>query len=147
MFSMGEGSYQTQRTISGVTGRRQREERDEEFEQLLRLVRGLDLEVRGRRQKGEETEMTNSRRSATEEIDIGRDLISPDLGYNEVVHIPGKPISTETVHIRGGLEDIGTSLPLGNRGNAKIAHVLGRTRLRTQSPQRKVGLEMPPWTL
>ena len=51
MFDMGEGSYQTQRTVFGATGHRQREERDEELEQLCRLVRGLELEVRGRRRR------------------------------------------------------------------------------------------------
>ena len=54
------------------------------------------------------------------EIDMGRGLISPDLGNGEVIHIPGNPVSTETVHIprnpvstetvhiRGDLDDIGT---------------------------------------
>ena len=53
MSSMGEGSYQTQLTVSGATGRRQREERDEELERLYRLVRGLELEVRGKRRGGD----------------------------------------------------------------------------------------------
>ena len=88
--------------------------------------------------------MTNTRRSATGEIDMERDLISPDLGYDEVVHILRKPISTETVHIRRDLEDIGTGLPPRNQGNTKIAHFLGRTRLGTQSPWRKVSLPKNP---
>ena len=45
MSGMGEGSYQTQRTVFGATGRRQREEQGEELERLRRLVRGLELEV------------------------------------------------------------------------------------------------------
>ena len=65
------------------------------------------------------------------EIDMGKDLISPDLGNGEVVHIPKNPVSTETVHIRGDLEDIRTGPRPGNWGNAKIAHVLGRTKLGT----------------
>ena len=51
MSGTGEGSYQTQRTVSGATGHRQREERDEELEQLCKLVRGLELEVRSRCQR------------------------------------------------------------------------------------------------
>ena len=49
----GEGSYQIQWMVSGATGRRQREERDEELERLCRLVRGLELEVRGRCRRGD----------------------------------------------------------------------------------------------
>ena len=51
MSGTGEGSYQTQRTVSGATGRRQREERDEELERLRRLVSGLELEVRGKHRR------------------------------------------------------------------------------------------------
>ena len=51
MSDTGEGSYQTQRTVSGAMGRRQREERDEELKRLRRLVRGLELEVRGRHRR------------------------------------------------------------------------------------------------
>ena len=36
--------------------------------------------------------MTNNGRLAMGEIDMGRDLISPDLGYGEVVHIPRNPL-------------------------------------------------------
>ena len=53
MSDTGEGLYQTQRMVSGATGRRRREERDEEVERLRRLVRGLELEVRGRRRGGD----------------------------------------------------------------------------------------------
>ena len=63
------------------------------------------------------------------EIDMGKDLISPDLGNGEVVHIPKNPVSTETVHIRGDLDDIGTGHSSGSQGNAEIAHVLGRIKL------------------
>ena len=68
------------------------------------------------------------------EIDMGKDLISPDLGNGEVVHIPKNPVSTETVHIRGDLDDIRTGHSPGSQGNAKIAHVLGRIKLGIQSP-------------
>ena len=51
MSDTGEGLYQTQWTIFGATGHRQREERDEELELLRRLVRDLELEVRGRRRR------------------------------------------------------------------------------------------------
>ena len=35
-FGLGEGSYQTLRTVSGATGHDQQEERDQEIEQLRR---------------------------------------------------------------------------------------------------------------
>ena len=38
MSDIGKGSYQTQRTVSGATGQRQKEERDKELEWLRRLV-------------------------------------------------------------------------------------------------------------
>ena len=53
MSGMGKGSYQTQRMVSGATGRRQREEWDEELKRLRRLVKGLELEVRGRHRGGD----------------------------------------------------------------------------------------------
>ena len=56
MSDIGEGSYQTQRTVSSATGRRQKEERDKELERLHRLVRGLELEVRGRRRRGDKND-------------------------------------------------------------------------------------------
>ena len=78
---------------------------------------------------------------------MGRDLIISDLGNGEVIHIPGNPISTKTVHIRGDLDNIGISHSPENQGNAKIAHVLERIKLGIQSPQRKGGLKMPLWML
>ena len=51
--------------------------------------------------------MTNNGRSTTGKINMGRDLISPDLNNGKVVHIHGNPVSTETVHIHGDLDDIG----------------------------------------
>ena len=44
---LGEGSYQTNRTISGASGHGQLDERDEELERLHRLVIDLELEARG----------------------------------------------------------------------------------------------------
>lgn len=78
---------------------------------------------------------------------MGRDLICPDLNNGEVVHIPKNPVSTETAHIRGDLDDIRTGHSSESQGNAKITHVLGRIKLGTQSPQRRGSLEMPPWIL
>ena len=40
----------------------------------------------------EKTEMTNNKRLASGEIDMGWDLISLDLDYSEVVHILENPI-------------------------------------------------------
>ena len=101
--------------------------------------------------------MTKKGRSTTGEIDMGRGLISPDLGNGEVIHIPGNPVSTETVHIprnpvstetvhiRGDLDDIGIGHSLESQGNAE--NVLGRIKSGIQSPQRKGGLIMLPWML
>ena len=91
--------------------------------------------------------MTNNGRLASGEIDMVRDLISLDLDYGEVVHIPENPVSTETVHIRGDLDDIGIGLPPGSRGNAETTHILEKIKLGTQSPQRKGGLKMLSWML
>ena len=46
--------------------------------------------------------MTGNRRPELGEIDTERDLISLDLDYGEVVHIPGNPIGTEIVHTQKG---------------------------------------------
>ena len=86
--------------------------------------------------------MTKNGRSATGEIDMGRDLISLDLGNGEVVHIPENPVSTETVHIRRDLDDIGTGHSPRSQGNAGITYILGRIKLGIQSPQRKGNLVM-----
>ena len=52
---LGEGSFQTYRTMSGVLGRNrfdrrdeEHDQRDEELECLCRLVRDLELQARGR---------------------------------------------------------------------------------------------------
>ena len=53
--SLGEGSFQTYRTMSGASGHNRIDKRDEELERrdeelecLRRLVRDLELEARGR---------------------------------------------------------------------------------------------------
>ena len=79
------------------------------------------------------------------EIDIERDLISPDLDYDEVVHILENPTSTEIVCIREGLDEIGTGLPPGDRGNAETVHILGKIKLGTHSPRKKGDLGMLLW--
>ena len=48
---LGEGSYQTLRTVSGATGHDQQEERDQKIEQLRKLVRDFELEERNRGQQ------------------------------------------------------------------------------------------------
>ena len=48
-FGLREGSYQTHQTILGASGHGQFDERDQELERLRRLVRDLELEVKGRR--------------------------------------------------------------------------------------------------
>ena len=58
-----EGSYQTHRTVSGVSGHGQFDERDEELEHLHRLVRDLKLEAKGvrwRRDRGDQKEGSTS---------------------------------------------------------------------------------------
>ena len=44
---LGEGSYQTHRTMLGASRHKQFDERDEELEWLCRLVRDLELEAKG----------------------------------------------------------------------------------------------------
>ena len=44
---LGKGSYQTHRTMSGASGHGQFDERDKELERLRRLMRDLELEVKG----------------------------------------------------------------------------------------------------
>ena len=46
-----EGSNQTHRTMSSALGHGQFNERDQELERLRRLVRDLESEARGRRQR------------------------------------------------------------------------------------------------
>ena len=46
---LGEGSLHTYRSMSGAFGHERFDRRDEELEHLRRLVRDLELEVRGRR--------------------------------------------------------------------------------------------------
>ena len=91
--------------------------------------------------------MTNNGKSASGEIDMGRDLISPDLDCGEVVYILENPTTTETVHIHGDLDEIGTGLPPGSLGNNETAHIVGKIRLETHTPRRKGGLGMLPWML
>ena len=72
--------------------------------------------------------MTGNRRTGLGEIDTKRDPISLDLDYGEVIHIPRNPIGTETVRTREGLDEIGTGLLLGNRGNAETVHILRKIK-------------------
>ena len=48
---LGEGSDQTRRMVSGISGHRQYDDRDRELERLRKLVMDLELEARGRRQE------------------------------------------------------------------------------------------------
>ena len=72
--------------------------------------------------------MTSNRRTGLGEIDTKRDPISLDLDYGEVIHIPGNTIGIETVRTREGLDEIGTGLLLGNRGNAETVHILRKIK-------------------
>ena len=72
--------------------------------------------------------MTGNRRTGLGEIDTKRDPISLDLDCGETVHIPGNPIDTETVRTREGLNEIGTGLSPGNRGNAETIHILEKIK-------------------
>ena len=49
--SLGEGLYQTHRTMFGASEHGQYDETDEELEWLRRLVRDLELEARGGHQR------------------------------------------------------------------------------------------------
>ena len=54
--SLGEGSYQTHRIISGASGHGRFNERDEELERLYRLVRDLEFKARGRHRRRDRKE-------------------------------------------------------------------------------------------
>ena len=81
--------------------------------------------------------MTGNRRSELGEIDTERGLISPGLDYGEVDHIPENPISIKTVCIREGLNEIGTGLLLGNRGNAETVHTQENQIRDSLSPEER----------
>ena len=89
--------------------------------------------------------MTGNRRSELGEIDMERGLISPDLNYGKVIHIPENSIDTKTVRIQEGLNEIGIGLPPGNRGNAETVHTLGKIKLGTCSPWKKGDPGMLLW--
>ena len=62
-FGLGEGLFQTYRTMSGASGHnrfdkkdKELKRKDEELERLRRLVRDLELEVRGRHQRRDHEE-------------------------------------------------------------------------------------------
>ena len=74
-----------------------------------------------------------------------RGVISPDLNYGEVVHIPKNPIGIETIRIREGLDEIGTGLPPRNWGNAETIHTLRKIKLGTCSPRKKGDLGTLLW--
>ena len=69
--------------------------------------------------------MTKKGRPTVREIDMGWGLINPDLGNDEVVHIPENPVDIETIHILEDPNDIRTGHAPESQGNAEIAHVLG----------------------
>lgn len=54
---------------------------------------------------------------------MGQGLISLILVNGEVVHIPGNPISIETIRIRGDPGGIGIGHTPVSQGNTEIAHV------------------------
>ena len=56
---------------------------------------------------------------------MGWGLISSVLVNSEVVHIPGNPVSIETVRIHGDPDDIGTGHASESQGNTEITHVHG----------------------
>ena len=62
-FGLGDGSFQTYRTMSGAFGHECPDRRDEELKRLRRLVRELELEARGRRRKRNHKEHAEGSRS------------------------------------------------------------------------------------
>ncbi|XP_030945842.1 uncharacterized protein LOC115970335 [Quercus lobata] len=85
MSGTGAGSYQTQRTVSGATGRRQREERDEELERLRRLVRGLELEVKGKRRRRERNVRQQEVRIGRNRYGQGSNQFGSQLRFSELI--------------------------------------------------------------
>ncbi|XP_050264077.1 uncharacterized protein LOC126708323 [Quercus robur] len=114
MSDIGKGSYQTQRMISSATGQRQKEERDKELEWLRRLVRGLELEVRGRRRRGD-------RNDRQQEVGIGGNR------YEEGSNQSGPRLRRSRSHSREFLQ-------YQNR-----SHSRGSQRNRSRSPSRESG--------
>ena len=89
--------------------------------------------------------MTSNRRSELGEIDMERGLISLDLDYGKVVHIPENPIDTEIVRIQEGLNEIGIDLLPENRGNVETVHTLKKIKLGTRSSRKKGDPGMLLW--
>ena len=54
--NLGEGLFETHRTMSGASEHDHFDRKDEEFERLRRLVRDLELETRGRRRRKDRKE-------------------------------------------------------------------------------------------
>ena len=103
---LGEGSYQTHRTIPSALGHRQFDERDQELKCLCRLVRDLELEARGRRQRRDRND--REMRDGSEGIDVGRDPTSPVPIHAGIVPIPENHVVVATIPILKSRVDVET---------------------------------------
>ena len=68
---LGEGSYQTHRTMFGASKHGQYDERDEELEWLRRLMRDLELEARGGHQRRDRDNREGKSNSGENRYGIG----------------------------------------------------------------------------
>ena len=103
---LGEGSYQTHRTIPSALGHRQFDERDQELKCLCRLVRDLELEARGRRQRRDRND--REMRDGSEGIDVGRDPTSPVPIHAGIVPIHKNHVDVGTTPVHKNHVDAGT---------------------------------------
>ena len=131
---LGEGLYQTFRTVSGTTGHGQFEERDREVERLRRLVRDLELDARNRPQRrdqddrerrddnvgdcngGESSQSGSCQRRTVPEnhANEGLDPTLEDHVDAGTVPILGNHIDEETIHVRMGMLTEVRTLPRSN---------------------------------
>ena len=105
---LGEGLYQTHRTISGASGHGQLDKRDQELERLCRLVRDLEFEAKGRRQRRDRDNQEN--RDGSEGNQCGE-------GSNQFGSRPG------TIPIRKNYVNVGTIPVHKNHINARIVPI------------------------
>ena len=129
---LGEGSYQTRRTISRASRPGQFEERDQEVERLCRLVRDLELEARGSTREG--TEMIEKKGKIVWGIDVGGDPTSLALVHVGIIPIHKNHADVGATPIPENHIDAGTVLILGSRIEVGSVHIHAGMLTRVQIP-------------
>ena len=100
---LGEGSYQTHRTISSASRHKKFDERDEELERLRRLVRDLELKVRGRHQRRDQDDRERRVDNGGNQYRVESNQSSSCRRWDRS---QSSPIKVETVHVHA-------SIPIG----------------------------------